>query len=98
MPIPIPTELASAAAQVRKAARSDANPHYAAARCLCKPRFAGSGCDGCAEGWQGVDCDEPRPKEVRRELSAMREAERKAFFMLMARASRRPTSCLKRDR
>lgn len=31
---------------------------YAAARCLCRPHFAGSSCDGCAPGWQGVSMPE----------------------------------------
>ena len=39
---------------------------YGAARCLCEPRFAGQDCSGCARGFSGADCREPRVVEVRR--------------------------------
>ena len=53
---------------------------YAAARCLCQPRFAGSACDGCAAGWHGSgdgggDCSVVRQKERRRDLATLSAAE-----------------------
>lgn len=60
---------------------------YAAARCLCRPRYAGSSCDGCAAGWQGRDCSEVRSKEVRRDLASLSAAERADFFGKLRLAS-----------
>ena len=55
---------------------------HAAARCLCRERFAGSACGGCAVGWQGPTCSEPRSKrpEVRPSFVSMAREGRDAFL------------------
>ena len=60
---------------------------YAAFRCACRANFAGASCDGCAAGWQGAECTERRPKEVRRDLSTLTAAERATFFAALREAS-----------
>ena len=60
---------------------------YAAARCRCRGRYAGSACGGCARGWMGATCKEPRPREVRRPLASLKEGERRDFFGALEAAS-----------
>ena len=60
---------------------------YAAARCRCVGRYAGSACGGCARGWMGAACEEPRPREVRRPLASLHESERRDFFGALAAAA-----------